>query len=279
MEDESGAPAPAVETPAPEAPAEAPADKGEGTTPEEVAEVLKGSGIKLDTPKAEAEPEAPAEEPAPEEPEEEEPEEPEPEPEPEAPTDGPDFTLQVVDANGVTFKLQPGDNLEDALKDFEPKSNGQILQILHDLQQKEGEKAKYEADQAAAEATNAQNQRVADIQKGWNEEIKALQGEKRLPATGTERVDQVYKFMAEENDKRIAAGAPTIGSFEDALDKLENKEAREAKVEADKAAKETARKNGSLVGGSSAPATGASPVYKAGSARNATQAAKAMGLL
>ena len=43
--------------------------------------------------------------------------------------------------------------------------------------------------------------------------------------------------------------------------------------------KETARKNGALVGGSSAPGGGTVPVYKSGSARNAGEAMRVMGII
>jgi hypothetical protein len=85
--------------------------------------------------------------------------------------------------------------------------------------------------------------------------------------------------MAEENDKRIKASRPTLDSFEDALDKLEAKEAREANAEAKVEAKNTARKNGALVGGSSAPAGNGPKVYRAGSARSMSEAIREQGLL
>lgn len=200
-----------------------------------------------------------------------------------AATDGKDFSFTVEDANGTTYKVSPGDSIEDILKDFEPKNNGQIIAILDQLREAKDSQAKYEAEQKDEADQADRADRVANIQQGWNDEIKSLQADKRIPVTvkgkDNERVAEVYTFMAAENTKRIEAGRPTIGSFEDALDKLENIEGRQAKVEADKAEKETARKNGALVGGSSAPASNAVPVYKAGSARNVNQALRAQGLL
>lgn len=274
---------------APEESPEAPVEK-EGTTPEEVAQVLKGSGMKLPAaPKVEEE--KPADEPAEEE--DAEPKEPAeeevtpPAKTPEAPAEvTPEakvFSIEVQDANGVTFKITAGDSLEDALKDFEPKNNGQILQVLRDVEKMEADKARYDADQITEAETAAKSERIAKIQEGWTDEIKELQAQKRIPENGKDsdntRVAEVYKFMSEENGKRIAANKPTIGSFEDALDKLENKEAREAKVEADKTDREIARKNGGLVGGSSAPASNAPAAYKAGTARNSADAIRKLGLL
>jgi hypothetical protein len=196
-------------------------------------------------------------------------------------TDGKDFSFTVEDADGTTYKIAPGDNIEDVLKDFNPKNNGQIFSILEQLREAKDNQAKYEADQQTQAAETERAERVTAIQDGWKAEQKELQASKRIPAgkDGEERIGEVYKYMADENARRIAAGRPTIGSFEDALDKLENIEGRQAKVEADKAEKEEARKNGALVGGASATNVVTTPVYKAGSARNVNQALRSQGLI
>lgn len=199
-------------------------------------------------------------------------------------TDGdeaPTFELEVEDVNGEKFTLKPGDDLETVLKDFEPKNNGQIFAILDKLHELKSQKAEYDKAQAeqAEEAQRAAN--VAEIQKGWDSEIKSLQGAKRLEVTTdgkSERVDQVFKYMNEENDKRIKDGRPLIRSFEDALDKLELKETKETAANKAKEEKELTRKKGAMVGGSSAPATSGAPVYKGG-ARNSNEALRAMGIL
>jgi hypothetical protein len=192
-----------------------------------------------------------------------------------------DFSFTVEDADGTTYKIAPGDNIEDVLKDFNQKNNGQIIAILEQLREAKDSQAKYEADQQTATAEAEKAERVTAIQEGWKAEEKDLQATKRIPAgkDGEERIGAVYKYMADENSKRLAAGRPTIGSLEDALDKLENKEGRDAKVAQDKADKEEARKNGALVGGASATNVTTTPVYKAGSARNANQALRAQGLI
>ena len=264
----------------------------EGTTPEEVAEVLKGAGMKLPAEptapeEAEEEPAAPEaaddeeegdlEEDTPAAPETDTDEEPVPAPEV---TDD-KYAFEVEDANGVTFKVTPDAKMEDILADFEPKNNGQIIDILSQLTDA---KAALKADQAEAEKTaaaEAQSAKASELQATWQAEITNLTAANRIPKgeEGDKRTADVYKFMSQENDKRVEAGKPLLSSFEDALDKLENKEARDAKVAAEKAAKEERRANGGLVGGSSAPASGNSTVYKAGSARNANEALRAQGLL
>lgn len=295
------------DTTPPDAPAPA-ADSGDddsetgGTTPEEVASVLRGSGIKVtptvaapaaadgedgdadddeeagDAPaaadKAADEP-APAADPTP----------PAPAPDKPAPVDAPaadapDFTMEVEDAEGVTHKIA---SIEDLPEDFTPKNNRQIIEIVSKLSELDGQRTKYEEDQRSAAIESDKTERVQKMQDGWNTEIEALQADKRIPVTANpednERIKEVYTYMAQENDRRAADGRPAILSFEDALDKLENKEAREAKVEADKEAKNVARSNGAKVGGSSAPATSGPTVYRAGSARNITQALRATGLV
>jgi hypothetical protein len=260
----------------------------ESTTPEEVAQILN---LPKPTPTEEAEE---VEETAEEAPEAEEPETPEPV-QPEAPAkvedtpseaeevEAPSFTIEVEDANGDRFVINPEDDLEKVLENFEPKSNGQIVAILKQVADMQSAKAAYEAQQAQSQEQAAHQERLNAIQTGWDEEIKELQGQRRIDTVAqgkeNERVNQVFKFMSEENQKRSEAGRPLIHSFEDALDKLELREMKEEKAEEAKKQKELTRKRGGMVGGSSAPATGTAQVYKAGSARNAAQAIQKLGLL
>lgn len=196
--------------------------------------------------------------------------------------DVPTFTLEVEDSLGEKFVLKPGDDLEEVLKDFEPKSNGQIFAILDKLNDLKIQKEAFDKEQAVKAQESETNQRMEAIQTGWNNEIKALQGAKRLEVTTdgkpSERVNEVFAYMGEENAKRAEDGRPLIQSFEDALDKLELKETKEAAAEKAKEEKELNRKKGGMVGGSSAPNTNSTPVYKGG-ARNSNEALRAMGIL
>lgn len=197
--------------------------------------------------------------------------------------EAPSFALEVEDANGEKFVINPDDDIEEALKDFEPKSNGQIFKIIADFMEKKQAAKDHAEETAADEAQAAYDEKVANIQAGWNEEAKNLVGQKRLPVVAegkeNERLNEVFKFMMEENQKRTTDGKPPIQTLEDALDKLELKEKKEAEVEAAKKAKEDNRARGGMVGGSSAPASSGGPVYSPGMARNATEAAKKMGIL
>lgn len=194
----------------------------------------------------------------------------------------PTFAIEVEDANGAKFTIEPGANLEEALKDFEPKNNGQIFQVIADYMQAKQDKTAYDTEQASKTTEAERASQVAAVSDGWDKEIAALQGAKRLPVgadgKSDERVSQVFTFMAQENEKRTQDGRPLLQSFEDALDKIELKETREAAADKAKADKEEARKNGGMVGGSSAPASSGAATYRPG-ARNANEALKSMGIL
>lgn len=196
--------------------------------------------------------------------------------------DAPVFELEVEDANGDKVTLKPGDDLEQVLKDFEPKSNGQIFSVLQSLQKLEAEKTAYDEKQAEDTAKADHDAAIAEINSGWEKEIETLQGSKRLEVSSDgkkpARVDEVFKFMGEENAKRAEDGRPFIRSFEDALDKLELRETKEAEAQKAKEEKELAKKRGGMVGGSSAPVTSGTPVYKGG-ARNANDALRSMKIL
>lgn len=190
-----------------------------------------------------------------------------------AATAEPDFSFTVEDSTGASFKIQPGDSIEDVLKDFDPKNNGQIIAILDQLREAKDSQATYQADKANETAEAEKASRVASIQQGWEDEFK------QLGIKEDDRKADIYKYMADENNKREVANRPLIASIEDAKLGLEAREAKAASEQAAKDAKEEARKNGALVGGSSASATSGVPVYKAGTATNSGQALKAMGLL
>jgi hypothetical protein len=271
---------------------------GEGTTPEEVGKVLKSSGMNVpdlqDSDEEEGDdPDKPAAEEPEEKPEGDDPDKEEPKdkkeqpekakeaPQDEAADSEDKYSFTVIDANGVTFKITADADIEDVLKEFDPKNNGQIIKILDQLREVKEQKSS-DDDKNAAAAVKAERAEAANkLLDNWTSEAKDLQAQKRIADgdDGQKRIDSVYKYMAAENEKRMAAGRPTLNSFEDALDKLEAKENREAKVEQDKKDKEEARKKGGLVGGSSAPASSGSAAYKPGSARSVNEALRHAGLL
>jgi hypothetical protein len=265
-------------------------EAAEGTTPEEVAQVLKGAGMDVKVPAAAPAADEEAKEVAPDADDDAGEEEAAPAEEakpaeeaakPEAPTDeeAPSFTMTIEDVNGQSYSISADDNLSDVLEDFEPKNNGQILDILDKFRDLKDSKKSYDSEQATKAADDEKQEAISKILSGWDREIDQLVADKRLDSKEADRVGEVREFMSNENSKRETDGRPLIGSFEDALDKLEAIEAREAAAQAKKDAKDTARKNGGMVGGSSAPASGKQQAYRVGSARNVNEAIRAAGLL
>jgi hypothetical protein len=277
---------------------------GEGTSPDEIAKILggkAGTAAAAATPKeAPAEPvkpeTAPAEPVAPAEPAAPAgttPAAPAAAPAtpateaaatPAAPVEPPDFSITVEDKNGVSFKIAPGDDIDEVLADFEPKGTGQVMAIMRELAAKEQEKGAWDKEQAETTERAAHDERVQQIQASWQTEIKDLQAAKKLPTTAdgspSPRETEVFAFMGEENRKRDEKGIARLASFGDALTQLEAKEATAAAETAAKEAKLTARTNGAKIGGSSTPGSSAPKAYKANSGyRNATQALKAQNLL
>jgi hypothetical protein len=275
-------------------------DDGEesgGTTAEEVAQILNlpqaptEEEVEDDVPEPEDDGDLDADgagdEPAPDEPTTEQPapaSTTEDDKSAETATDeAPDFSFTVEDADGVTFKVGPDDDIDSVLKDFNPTGTGQLVSILGMVQEAKQKQSQYESDQAAQRADEERDERVAKINESIDNELSTLVSDGRIPAANnlreSERGQQIFDFMRAENEKRSEDGRPLLASVEDALDKLENKERRESDAQAKVDRKETARKNGSLVGGSSAAASGGSKPYVSGSATNATQALRQAGLL
>lgn len=263
-----------------------------GATPEEIEQVLKSTGRnvgttakppegtdegesgeeteeeKVEAAKVKADAEAAAA--TAEEEEKKAPAKPEPPKPTDTTTDEKKFTLEVEDADGNKFEIS---KIEDLPEDFSPKTNRQGLEILSGLQKLDGEKAAYDKEQADTKATADQAERVVTIQQGWQNEFKELK------ITDKAEQDKVFDYMKTENVKRQEAGRPMIATVEDAKNGMDAVAAREAAVEAEKAAREEARRKGSLVGGGAAPGgAGAPPVYRGG-AKNAVDAATKMGLL
>lgn len=191
--------------------------------------------------------------------------------------DGP--SISVTDINGKEYKIT---KIEDLPEDFTPKNNRQVIEILNNLQRLETETVRAAADaQAKQQEAEAQAQQQAQL-KSWDSEIDQLQREGRLDKpkaapgsdgfmddTAVKKVDAVFKFMADTNSARQTAGNPNlIRSFEDALDKYELAESKKAAVEADKAETQAAKKNSSLIGGSSSGGGEGAPVYRAGQANS-----------
>jgi hypothetical protein len=215
-------------------------------------------------------PETPPEEPV--EPAGEE--DPTPPEEPEAPVEEPkaataptdeELFIQVEDAEGVTHKIS---KIEDLPEDFEPKSNRQIIEIVAQLAKLDAKAETLAAEQAEVEARAAENERQQQQFDAWDREIKSL-GKDRIDPKDQTRIDAVFDHMIAINKARAEAGNPNrLQSFEDALDKFEAQEIKNAEADKAKAENARAKAKASVIGGTSAPSTGDAQPYRSGSYRS-----------
>jgi hypothetical protein len=192
-----------------------------------------------------------------------------------------DYALEVEDAAGTKYTINSIDDLPD---DFTPKSNKQALQILDDLRELQTKRKADEEQVAVAAAEKQRNDAQAEVQKGWMTEIEALQADGRidkpkikegqpgfLEDPAIKRMDEVFTFMVNENKSRLAKGIAPIRSFTDALTHLELKEARAAKVTADRASADVAKRKAGLLSGAGGAGNGsgvADQPYRAGQAQD-----------
>lgn len=196
--------------------------------------------------------------------------------------------LKVTDAKGVEFTLKPGDDIDVALKDFEPSGTGQVMKVIGQFQELnvKAEQAKTDA-QTAAQKAEAEAE-FKSIQASWDGEITALQTAERIgkPAVAitdpaykddpvAKRVDAVFQFMATENQARQAAAKAAgtaylpIRSFTDALDKLELQEMRAGQAKAKNTDLEIAKQKSAAIGGGAGSGAGSvEKPYVPGSAKS-----------
>lgn len=225
---------------------------------------------KATEPETPVEPAEPVDEPAEEaeetavEPETEE-EEPVAAPEPATPSDD-ELFIEVEDAEGVTHKIS---KIEDLPEDFSPKNNRQILEIVTQLTKLDAQLSEREATRARDALAAEQAQTQQEQFDAWDNEIAELVKSKRITSGDTETTNKVLEFMAKVNTDRTKAGNPNlIYSFEDALDKYEIAQAKDAETIKKTQDNERAKVKASLIGGSNSTGAGSSPVYVSGSARS-----------
>jgi hypothetical protein len=177
-----------------------------------------------------------------------------------------DLFIEVEDAEGVTHKIS---KIDDLPEDFSPKNNRQIIEIvaqLTKLDQQMNDRERTRAQEALlAEQTRVQQEQF----DAWDKEIAELVKQKRVTASDTDTTNKVLEFMAKVNTDRAKAGNPNlIYSFEDALDKYEAVQAKEAANDKQKQENDRAKAKASLIGGSNSTGAGSSSVYVSGSARS-----------
>lgn len=186
-----------------------------------------------------------------------------------------------------SIRINVGDSIPDNARFKSDKQLYEVLEaqqemrVIRDQRNKEFEAKTKEAEKVTNDAANKQ----ATLD-GWDAEIADLIEDGQIIAPkvkpgddgfledpSTKLVDQVFKFMTTENDKRLKDGKRPIQSFETAFNKFNRLNEDKAKEEKEKEDAELAKKRGSLVGGGSSSTAPSTPpkVYRAGSARTIYQ--------
>lgn len=177
-----------------------------------------------------------------------------------------DLFIEVLDADGVTHKISTISDLPD---DFVPKNNVETLRIVSELAKLDVERER-RTEQAQTDAQTAAIKEIETQQyNSWDKEIAELAKTKRIDVSNVDKVDKVFTYMNEVNQARIKAGNPNlVSSFEDALDKYEIQESKEAEAVAKKNGNDLAKQKAAMIGRSSASGSDGYRPYRAGSARN-----------
>lgn len=205
-----------------------------------------------------------------------------------------DLWIDVQNTEGETVRLVFDPDEPDTFlpKDFMFTDDAQLFEIMEAKAEMQGlvkDRLKEYNDFEETQAAFASEQEVLT---GWDSELQELIDEGHLaapagpPANGQQytpeevaadpalqAMDELFKFLASDNEKRKAAGKPLNQSLSRVLLPWQKQNNTNAEAEAIKAENARAKAQGGLVGGSSAP-TGSGesqPLYKRGSARNIWQ--------
>lgn len=195
----------------------------------------------------------------------------------------------IVDDKGEnpqeqTIRLNVGESIPENARFKNDKQLYELLEAQTEMKQmRDKRNAEYESKQSEQEQlTNAEASQKATLES-WDAEIAELIEDGAIPAPkfkpgddgfmadpSTILVDNVFKFMKIENDKRKTDGKRPIASFESAFNKYNKQEDVKAKAEADAKEAELVKARGSKIGGGS-PSSGSgatAKIYKAGSAKS-----------
>lgn len=207
--------------------------------------------------------------------------------------DASDLWVEAQNADGEMIRLQfDPDHPESFLpEDFKFLNDHVLFETLNakrEMQQLAADRlAKYNGELETQ--ANAESQQ--DQLQGWDNELQELISQGRMTAPGAppadgkqyteaevaadpalQEMNAVFKFMAEDNQKRQADGRPRNSSYTRAYLAWDKQRGdSDAAAEQAKAAA-LVKQRGAIVGGSSAPASSDKGyVYKRGSARNIYQ--------
>lgn len=195
----------------------------------------------------------------------------------------------IVDDKGEnpqeqTIRLNVGESIPENARFKNDKQLLDLLEAQAEMKSIRDERtSENEAkEQEQEKVTTAEANRQSTI-AGWDAEIADLIEDGSIPAPkikpdeegflsdpSTVLVDNVFKFMKTENDKRRADGKRPIQSFESAFNRYNKQADVKAKADADAKEAELTKTRGSMVGGGSSASAGGTKqkIYKAGSARN-----------
>lgn len=190
----------------------------------------------------------------------------------------PDFSFEVEDANGKTYKIT---KIEDLPEDFDPKNNRQVMEIIAQANKLEGEIARHEEQIAKDEEATILSNAQKEIQTGWQSEIQELVDEKLLDKPklaennpkynddpSVKKIDEVFKFIKDTNDARKKANNPNmLTSFRDAFDRMELRDLKVQKADESKKEGDLAKAKAGVIGTSSTSSVDV-PAYRAGSYRS-----------
>lgn len=190
----------------------------------------------------------------------------------------PDFSFEVEDANGKTYKIT---KIEDLPEDFDPKNNRQVMEIIAQANKLEGEIAAHQEKQAKDEEATILSNAQKEIQAGWQSEIQELVDEKLLDKPklaennpkynddpSVKKIDEVFKFIKDTNDARKKANNPNmLTSFRDAFDRMELRDLKVQKADESKKEGDLAKAKAGVIGTSSTSSVDV-PAYRAGSYRS-----------
>lgn len=199
-----------------------------------------------------------------------------------------DLWVEVEDSEGKSVKLtydptNPASFLPDNFTFKDDKQLFEILDAKAEMANLYKERSdKFETDQ---ETKTTQEQAAAQEKEtlaSWDAEIKdlidagMLEAPKSKPEDKTwlqdpavQKIDEVFKYMKAENDKRLTDGKAPIKSFGTAFNLYSHDAQVKADAEKEKKEAEITKKRGAMVGGSSAASAGGeAPIYRRGSASN-----------
>lgn len=200
-------------------------------------------------------------------------------------------------AQAKTFKVTLADGIPEDMRFKNDKQLYEVMDSMREMRelltQRQKEHDDKVSDQAKTEQTQASQQATLNEWQAEDDQLVEaglLDAPKAPPANGKEYTaeevaadpalqlrDSVYKYMTDENTKRLAEGKTKIASFATAFSLYNKTQAADADAKAkeeqeakDKAQAELDKQRGSLVGGgSSSSGTGSKPyVYRAGSAKS-----------